>query len=408
MAVGSSDGRTEHGEGKSVVESTRTDTVVIGLGAMGAQALWRLARSGVDVIGIERFTPGHDRGSSHGESRIIRTAYMEGAEYVPFVRAAWRAWEELEEASAERLLVRTGALMLGSPDGSAVAGSIAAAEHHGLAHQVLSREQITRRFPQHAMRPGEVGVFEEEAGAVLPEAAIRAAVRLAERSGARVRTGTTVSRIVPDPDRPSVLLSDGSRILARRVVVAAGAWLPRLLPEVAGLGGGLRVERRVLGWFRTTQDPSPHAHGPVFARDEDDCTWYGFPSLDGGRTVKIGVHAEAPGNRAEGAQWGEPVDPDVGPRAPDAADARRLGALASGLHGVAELPERMAACMYTMTSDEHFLIGHRRELPGLVLAGGFSGHGYKFASAVGIALADLARDGRTDMPIAMFDPHRWD
>ncbi|WP_159945175.1 N-methyl-L-tryptophan oxidase [Nocardiopsis sp. FR6] len=390
-----------------MAERTETDTVVVGLGAMGAQALWRLARDGVDAVGVEQFTPGHDRGSSHGESRIIRTAYMEGAAYVPLVRAAWRAWSELEEDAAARLVVRTGALMLGAPDSPAVTGSIAAARHHGLAHEVLSDARVAERFPQHAVRPGEVGVFEEEAGVVLPEAAIRAAVRLAAAAGARVRTGTAAARIDPDPDRPRVLLSDGTRIRARRVVVTAGAWLPKLLPRAAG-PGGLAVQRRVLGWFRTTRNPSPHANGPVFARDGADCTWYGFPSMDGGRTVKIGVHAEVAGNGVEGAQWGEPVDPDAGPRPPDDADARRLGALAAGLRGVGELPERMAACMYTMTPDEDFLIGQRRDLPGLVLAGGFSGHGYKFASAVGAALADLARHGRTDLPIGMFDPHRWD
>jgi len=390
-----------------VANLLETDTVVVGLGAMGAQALWRLARSGVDAVGVEQFSPGHDRGSSHGESRIIRTAYLEGAEYVPFVRAAWRAWSELEEASGERLVRRTGALMAGAPDSAAVAGSVAAAEHHGLPYELLTGDGVRDRFPGHALNPGEVGVFEEDAGVVLPEASILAAVRLAEAAGARVLTGVGATRIEPDPDRPRVLVGD-TVIRARRVVVTAGAWLPSLVPEVAGLGGGIRVERRVLGWFRTTGDPSAHVSGPVFARDGDDCTWYGFPSLDGGRTVKIGVHAEVPGVSREGAQWGEPVDPRLGPRAPDSADARRLGELASGLRGVEGLPERMVACMYTMTSDEHFVIGHRRELPGLVLAGGFSGHGYKFASAVGEALADLARDGRTGLPIGLFDPHRWD
>ncbi|MFJ9555256.1 N-methyl-L-tryptophan oxidase [Nocardiopsis sp. NPDC101807] len=384
-----------------------TDTVVVGLGAMGAQALWRLARSGVDAVGVEQFSPGHDRGSSHGESRIIRTAYLEGAEYVPFVRAAWRAWSELEEASGQRLVLRTGALMAGAPDGAAVAGSLAAARHHGLPFELLSADEVRSRFPGHRLHTGEVGVFEEDAGVVLPEASILAAVRLAGAAGARVLTGAVATRIEPDPDRPRVVVGD-TVIRARRVVVTAGAWLPSLVPEVAGLGGGITVERRVLGWFRTTGDPAAHVAGPVFARDGDDCTWYGFPSLDGGRTVKIGVHAEAPGPRREGAQWGEPVDPGAGPREPDPADARRLGELASGLHGVEALPERMASCMYTMTSDEHFVIGHRRELPGLVLAGGFSGHGYKFASAVGQALADLAVNGRTDLPIGLFDPHRWD
>ncbi|MBR8744679.1 N-methyl-L-tryptophan oxidase [Nocardiopsis sp. MG754419] len=391
-----------------------TDTVVVGLGAMGSQTLWRLARDGVDAIGVERFAPGHDRGSSHGESRIIRTAYLEGAEYVPFVRAAWRAWDELQEAAQARLVIRSGALMLGRPDSAAVDGSTLAAREHGLACTRLVARELAERHPRHLMRPDEVGVFEEDAGVVLPEPAILAAVRLAREAGARVLTQRAVTRIEPDADHPRVWVGD-TEIRARRVVVTAGAWMPRLLPGLADLGGGIRVERRVLGWFPITAPPT-HTAGPepVFARDEPDGTlWYGFPSMDGGRTLKIGVHAESAEVRTAerprpGAQWGEPVDPDLGPRPPDADDAARLGALAAGLRGVGPLPERMVACMYTMTPDEHFLIGHHDALPGLVLAGGFSGHGFKFASAVGVALADLARDGHTELPIGMFDPHRWD
>ncbi|QRN81716.1 MAG: FAD-dependent oxidoreductase, partial [Nocardiopsis sp. BM-2018] len=180
------------------------DTVVVGLGAMGSQALWRLARDGVDVIGVEQFSPGHDRGSSHGESRIIRTAYLEGAEYVPFVQAAWRAWAELEEAAGSPLVIRSGALMLGRPDSGAISGSIAAAEHHGLAHEHLSPTALAERHPRHVTRPDEVGVFEDAAGVVLPEASILAAVRLARQAGARVWTHQAVTRVEPDPDSPRV------------------------------------------------------------------------------------------------------------------------------------------------------------------------------------------------------------
>jgi len=386
-----------------VGETLRTDTVVVGLGAMGSQALWQLTRRGVPAVGVEQFVPGHDRGSSHGESRIIRTAYVEGAEYVPFVRAAWEQWADLERASGQELLLRTGTLMAGAPDSEAVSGALTAAAHHFLEHEHLPTEQARERFPHHRFAPGEEAVVEQEGGVLLPEAAIGAAVRLAQEAGARILTESPVTRIVPDPEQPTVWVG-GTEIRARRVVVAAGSWTTRLLPQLPDLG--IRVERRVLGWFPLTGAAAPHTGGQVFARSEDDGTlWFGFPSLDG-RTVKIGIHAEAPGARFEGAQWGEPVDPDAGPRAPDAADGARLGRLAARLNGVGTVPERMSACMYTMTPDEDFLIGHRPELPGLVLAGGFSGHGFKFASAVGAALADLAEHGRTGLPIGMFDPQR--
>src|SRR5699024_6861429 len=184
------------------------------------------------------------------------------------------------------------------------------AEHHGLPHQRLTRDEVEERFPQHRLRPGEEGVYEEGGGVLLPEAATRAAVRLAKAFGARVLTGTEVTHIVPDSDRPCVWTGH-TRIRARRVVVTAGSWIPRSLPWP--FDQVLRLERRFRGWFRTTDPSSRHPHVPVFARNQADRTlWYRFPSLDG-RTVKFGVHAEPLGTRRPGTTWGELVVSRVGP-----------------------------------------------------------------------------------------------
>ncbi|MGI5120570.1 N-methyl-L-tryptophan oxidase [Marinactinospora thermotolerans] len=381
--------------------SQTADVVVVGLGAMGAQTLWRLARRGVDVLGVERFEPGHAHGSSHGESRIIRTAYLEGADYVPLALGAWEAWAELSAETGAELVTRCGGLVLGRAHDPSVAGTLASARARGLRHERLDAAELSRRFPRHLLEADQVGVFEEAAGVVRPEAAIRAAVDAARAAGARVRTGCAVTRIVPDPDRPRVVVGD-TEIRARHVVVTAGAWTSRLLPDLAA---PLHVERRVLAWF-PVDDPAAFTPDrfPVFIRDEPDgTTWYGFPSLDGA-TVKIAVHADAAAG--PGAQRGEPADPDEGPRRPDAADAARMRLLAERIRGLGGDPVRMSACMYTMTPDEHFVIGSRPHLPGLTVAAGFSGHGYKFASIIGVALADLAETGRTSLPIGLFDPAR--
>jgi sarcosine oxidase len=375
------------------------DVVVVGLGAMGSHALWRLARRGVRVIGVEQFAPGHDRGSSHGESRIIRTAYAEDPGYVPLVLYAWRLWDELEGESGQRLLERCGGLMLGTSTSPMVRGSLASADEHGLRYELLSSSQLRERFPQQRVDDDTVGFYEMAAGVVRPERGVVEAVRAARAAGAEVLEGQTVREIVPDSDRPAVRLEDRT-LVARHVVVAAGAWVPRLVP-VPDLR--LRVVRRVEAWFgaRSPEAFSPRSF-PVFVRDDPTGrgAWYGCPSLDGA-TVKVALR-EWPG-------IDEPADPVEGPRPPDQADAEPVaGIVKATLPELRARPVRMKACMSTLTPDRHFVVGQRGDLPGLTLLAGFSGHGFKFAPVLGEVAAQLAITGTTDLPIELFDPHRFD
>ena len=378
------------------------DVIVVGLGAMGSGALWRLARRGVEVLGVEQFAPGHDRGSSHGQSRIIRTAYSEGGGYVGLAQRAWRLWEELEAEAGETLLERTGGLLLGDADSPWISGARRSAAAHHLAHELLSAGEIRERFPQHRLTDPTVGFYERDAGVLRPERAVRAAVAVATAAGAGVVEGQAVREILPDPERPAVRLDD--RILvARQLVVSVGAWLPRLLPD---LELPLRVVRRVQTWF---EPPSPAEFAPdrfpIFIRSDDgggdgERSWYGCPTMDG-TTVKAALH-EWPG-------LDEPVDPAAGPRPPDETDAKRVAALVEeGLPGLGPGPSRMQACMYTLTPDLDFIVGRRRDLPGITVLGGFSGHGFKFAPLMGEVAAQLALTGATDQPIDLFDPHRFD
>jgi sarcosine oxidase len=235
--------------------------------------------------------------------------------------------------------------------------------------------------------------------------AVLAAVAAATAAGAAVVEGQAVREILPDPERPAVRLDD--RILvARRLVVSVGAWLPWLVPD---LDLPLRVVRRVQTWFEAAS-PAEFSSDrfPIFIRGDDsgdqnasaDRSWYGCPTMDGA-TVKVALH-DWPG-------IDEPVDPAAGPRAPDDADAERVAALVeTGLPGLRPGPVRMQACMYTVTPDLDFIVGRRRDLPGITLLAGFSGHGFKFAPALGEVAAQLALTGVTDQPIGLFDPHRFD
>jgi len=361
---------------------------------MGSMALWRLARRGVSVLGLEQYAPGHDRGSGHGDSRMIRTAYYEGPEYVPLVQAAFPLWHELEAEAGVELLTMTGALMIGPPDGELVSGAARSARAHGLAHELLGPEQVAARFPQHRLAEGEVALWEAEAGVLRPERAIEAAARRAVALGARLVTGARVEAI--EAEGGSVYVrADGARYRGRSAVVCAGPWLGGLLPS---LGVPLVVERIVMTWFPAA-DPAEFApeRFPVFIRERPgEPAGYGLPSTDRA-TVKVGRH-----------HGGRPADPDRLDREVTEADVAPTAALVrETLPGLLPRPQRAAVCMYTNTPDEHFVVGPAPGLEGVTVLGGFSGHGFKFAPVMGEIAADLALDGRTAHAIAGFSPRRW-
>ncbi len=365
------------------------DVAVIGAGTMGSFVLWRLAGRGIKAIGFERFEPGHDRGSGHGESRIIRTAHPEGASYVPLVRSAYPLWRELERETGTSLLTMTGGLLIDHPEGSFIEG----AREHDLPHEVLGARQMKERYPQHRVGPDEVAVYEEAAGVLRPEAAIRSAARRAEELGATLHKNTVVEA-VEETGCGVEIRAGGRTYRARRAVVSVGSWLGKLLPELAL---PLAVERQILAWF-PARDPGLFAPDrcPIFIRQEDGVEWYGFPSLDG-KTVKAAVH-----------HHGQETDPDAIDREVHQEDVEPISRLAREyLPGLVPTPARSQVCMYTNTPDHDFLVGAPPGRPNLVLLGGFSGHGFKFAPVMGEIAADLATEGETPHPIGGLSPQRF-
>jgi len=369
------------------------DVLVVGVGSVGSMALWRLAGRGVRAVGLERFEPGHDHGSGHGESRMIRSAYSEGPRYVPLVREAFGLWRELEAEAGAELLTVTGGLMIGRAAGALVAGALASARAHGLEHEVLEPAAARRRFPQHRLGPDDVALRDAGAGVLRPERAIRAAAARARALGAEVVTGVRVTAV--EPDGAGVTVRAGERSWrARHAVVAAGAWLGGLLP---GLGLPLRVERQVMTWFPADEpDRFAPERFPVFIRERPGGHGYGLPSLDG-RTVKVAIH-----------HGGRPVDPDRPDRAVTGADVAPVARLvAETLEGLAAAPARTAVCLYTNTPDEAFVVGPAPGLPGVTVLSCCSGHGFKFAPVLGDVAADLALAGATRRPLDGFSPGRF-
>lgn len=345
------------------------------------------------VIGIEQFTPGHDRGSGHGESRIIRTAYHEDASYVPLVQSALAYWRELEADSGRTLLHLTGALTIGSPESAVVRGALRAAHIHRLPHEVLEAGALRRRFPQHTVGDSDVAVYDKEAGILLPEPSILAATEAATRHGAHLITNTRVLGIRAGSGATIEVETQDQLFRAGHIVVAAGAWTSTLLPQ---LGPQFTVQRKVLAWFpaRHPSDYSP-VRFPVFIRECPNARWFGFPTLDR-RTVKLALH--------HGGEHTTADELDRTVRSPDIAPLADL--VRTYLSQLESRPTRSAVCMYTNTPDGHFLVGHLPDMGQVTVLAGFSGHGFKFASVLGEAAAQLAMHGETHLPIDTFSRRR--
>lgn len=367
------------------------DAIVVGLGACGSAAALSLAERGARVLGLERFTPAHDRGSSHGETRIIRTAYFEDPAYVPLVRRAYALWKTLEQRSGQRLLTPTGALMIGRPESEVVQGTLASAVRWGLPYERLDAGEAGRRFPALRVPEGHVAVYEEQAGALNPEACVGAMLAEAARLGADLRFGERVDAWAVK-DGGVEVRSGGTQYRASRLVLSAGAWSPELL------GGAvpLVVERQVMLWFRPARPEEAslfdHERMPVFLWERDDrAQFYGIPALEGGM-VKFCRHHGGEVTRADD------LDRNVRPE-----DAEAVApAVARLMPGLEPEPSRARVCMYTNSPDLNFYLGLHPHHEGVAVAAGLSGHGFKFAPAIGEALAGLALDGKSPFDLAPF------
>jgi sarcosine oxidase len=364
------------------------DLIVVGLGAHGSAAAYHLAKRGQRVLGFDRFARGHTLASFGGLSRIIRLSYYEHPSYVPLLKRAWDLWRELERESGETLLTQTGGLYMGPPEGELVSGSLASARLHGLAHEVLDNAELRRRYPVFEVDRGWIGVHDAQAGWLAPERAVETHLRLAETHGATLRFAEPIERWERDGEGVRVISAQGS-YRARRLVIAAGSWLPRLLPKLAP---HLWVERNVLFWFQPRGELAAFAKLPVYIVQDTDRNYYGFPYDP--------VH----GLKMAGLHFGDRVDPDTVDREPSTKDEERVRAWLRRRLPLANGERRRAqVCLYTNSPDGQFIID--RDEP-VTYASACSGHGFKFASAVGEILADLALFGRSSLDIGFLSGDR--
>jgi sarcosine oxidase len=363
------------------------DILIVGLGAMGGAAACQLARRGLRVAGFDRFAPPHDRGSSHGETRIIREAYFEHPAYVPLVQRAYELWDELQQRAGRQLLRPTGGLMIGPEDGVLVSGALRSAREHRLAHELLSSRVVRERFPGLNPDAGMVAVWEPRAGLLFPEECVAAHLEQARAAGAELHLNEPVLRWEPDGDGV-IAWTDRGQYRARRLLHTAGAWVNSLLP---GVELPVAVERQVLHWF-TPRDAASYQpeRCPIHIWETAPHSFfYGFPDL--GTGVKVALHHQ-----------GRPAAPDSVERDVSPAEIAAMRALVERyLPAAAGAHRASTVCLYTNTPDEHFWIDWHPAAAQVLIASPCSGHGFKFSAAIGEVAADLltGREPRFDLSL---------
>jgi sarcosine oxidase len=386
------------------------DIIVIGLGAVGSSAIYQAAKMKARVIGIDRFAPPHDQGSSHGDTRITRQAIGEGREFVPLVLRSNQIWEELEASTGRSLMTRCGCLVLASPNvpgqhhgsRSFLQDTIDAASEFGIAHEALNAAELRRRYPQFRLHGDEVGYFEAGAGFLRPEECMEAQLDLARRSAAQVFLNEVVTEIVPSGNTVQVR-TNRETYSAAHVIITAGAWIPKLLGE--DYSKVFRIHRQMICWFAIAANANSFApeHFPVFiwiTGNQPRDMMYGFPAIDGARGgVKIATE-----------QYENTVDPDCVPRDVAASEIAALYNEYLALRFPDVSPEclRSATCLYTVTPDAKFVIDRFRDCDNVWFASACSGHGFKHSAAIGEALARQALAAPPLVDLSMFGVARFE
>jgi sarcosine oxidase len=385
--------------------SHRTDVAVLGLGAMGAAVLYQLAAHGIDAIGIDQYAPPHDQGSSHGETRITRCAVGEGEAYVPLALASHRIWRELENRTGNHLLEACGCLIMGSTAQAVHHGktdflgrSIRSASAFGLSHEIMTGDDVMRRFPQIQGAEGARACFEPGGGFVYPERCITVQLDEARRMGAVIVRAKVTG--FSDLAGGVQVRTDGQVIEARRVVVAAGAWTGQLLGEP--FDRLLTVRRQVLHWFPVLDEMYRPGSFPAIIwmhGDTSDDYFYAFPSVPGSGLLKAATE------QYQTATAPDDVDRTV---APAESDTFYRDHLSGRLKGVAPQAVRSAACLYTVTPDAGFIIDRHPRMEHVTVVSACSGHGFKHSAGIGESVARMLSGSEAGAALAPFSLSRFE
>lgn len=369
------------------------DIGVIGVGTMGSMAMWQLARKGVSVLGFEQYGTGHDRAAAGGETRLFRTVYFEGNEYVPILKEAKNMWSQLEQESGNTLLTLNGGVMIGNPEFVEMQNAIKSIEKFDLEHEIFTPEQAQEKYPQHRLTSDEIMIYDKNAGVIRPELSVVSAVQRAEALGARILRYTKIEKIIPDRGGVTIVANDREYRVSK-VLITAGPWAGYLLPQ---LKDSLIVKRVVLSWY-APKDMNQFTieKFPVFAHLGKDFKLTGTPTVDGSM-VKA---SNNPSFKVVG-------DPSTLEKEVSLEEVRTASQfIQEKIPGLVPHPVRATAYMDACTPDGHPIVGEVPEIENTVFMCGFSGHGFKMSPVMGKIAADLLVEGKTSYPIDHLSPKR--
>ena len=383
-------------------EQTHFDIVVLGVGSMGSSTCYYLAKQGIKVLGLEQFDIPHESGSHAGQSRIIRKAYFEQGDYVPLLKRAYRNWKHLEKTTGTKVYFQTGLLYCGQPDDIMIKGVRESADKYKIKLHALSDKEMKTRYPQLKIPANYEKLFEPEAGFLTPERAILLYTEQAIQHGAIIKTKVKVLEWKKIKSNIHLKTSVGD-FSAKKLIITAGPWAGKMMPA---LSNKLHITRQTIAWMIPNK-PSSFQLGKfpcwMITDDKRSGAFYGFPMLP------VGTFNGPVGLKLAHHYPGSVTDPDAVNRLPTKEDeADLIYILNKFFPGTYRVTHVMKTCMYTNTSDENFILdflhGYDKDV---VIATGFSGHGFKFASVVGEIMSDLAIKGKTSLPIGFLNAKRF-
>ncbi|AQQ52397.1 N-methyl-L-tryptophan oxidase [Planococcus lenghuensis] len=371
------------------------DAIIIGAGAMGMAAGYYLAKQNQKVVLIDPHDPPHTQGSHHGETRLIRHAYGEGENYVPMALRAQKLWVELERESKRKVFHQTGVLNFGTPDSAFLKNVRRSVEVHSLPADFLTAQEVNERWPGFQLSEELIACYEPNSGILMSEEAIRAYRELAEKHGAELLVNTRLQEIIA-ADNGITITTDNQTVTGRKLIITAGRGTNTVL-KLLGQQLPLQPMRTNVSWFQADAELHSPSIFPAWAYDDGETGFYGFPDIDGAG-LKIGDH-----------NAGVPMSPEeaLTPFGTEPEDGQHVSGFLRTHMGLEPVQRKGQTCIYTNSPDEDFIIDHLPEHRNIIVACGFSGHGFKFASAVGEILSDLAIRGKTEANIAGFTISRF-
>ncbi|WP_461163082.1 N-methyl-L-tryptophan oxidase [Arthrobacter sp. R4-81] len=368
---------------------------VIGLGSIGSMALWQASRLSDSVTGFEAHAPAHGRSAVGGDTRLFRMLYRGLPDFYPILERSRELWTDLEAETGQNILTRCGGLSIGTADGPYIAALLETTRANGAEHQILSREEMAERYPQHNLRPDDVAVYDPNGGALRTDRAVTAAVAAAQANGATVHSNTPIDSITETADGV-VITSGGKSWTFENVIVSSGGWSQRLMPDY--LKAATQTKRVFLTWFvaKDGAEFTPE-NFPVFIRIYEDRSMYGAPAVDG-VTVKATLDGRG----------GPTPDADAVPRELSPAEIiETTETVTEFFPGLLPNIVRSDAFPDLFTTDGHPLLGRVKEGSRIYCATGFSGGGFKNATGFGEIAAHEALGKRSFDGLEFVRPQRF-